>query len=119
MLDTSAKGDIIYLHNTGVIYVTLGQNTGTNWTTANFVFVPQGTPNSAGIPAISFTSYPAFHSNGLSSGLTLAAYLAVNNTKPPIAIGTTAVGSIWVQYTIASSTTPQYTQIAIVNIKAT
>ena len=32
-------------HTNGYIWVTLGQNTGTSWVTANFIFVPQGAGN--------------------------------------------------------------------------
>ena len=44
----------VYDHFTGNIIVTLGQITGTNWTTSNFVFVPQGTQLiPKGIPSVS------------------------------------------------------------------
>jgi len=111
----------IYVHTNSGILVVLGQNTGKSWTGANFVFVPQGTNLSNEIPDISFISYPAntvYAKNGTKSGETLDIWLPVNGVTPPVDIGTTATGSIWVQYTTNSNQAPQYAQIATINIKA-
>lgn len=108
-----------YNHITGNIAVTIGQNTGTRWTTANIVFVPQGTATTnGGIPAISFISYPAnitYGSTGLISGQTVNIVLPVGKQ---VYVGTPATGSIWVQYTTQGNQTASYTQIAAINIKA-
>lgn len=106
----------------GYSTVLVSQNTGTNWTSANFVFVPQGTTrNSMGIPLISFTSYPAntsYSAVSLLSGKIIQVSLPVNGIVTPVAVGTAMVGDIWAQYTIASSASPQYVEIASLAIKA-
>ncbi len=115
--------DSVYPHTSSSILITVGQDTGTNWATANFVFVPQGTQTNDGIPLISFNSYPAntFYSiKGIvsgSNGITQI-WLQINGVTAPVPVGTVATGSIWVEYTTNSSQTPQYQQIAIINIKA-
>ncbi|MGD0729525.1 MAG: hypothetical protein ABR981_05605, partial [Candidatus Micrarchaeaceae archaeon] len=111
----------IYNHTTGIISVYLGQDTGSNWTTTSFVFVPIGTQINKGIPSISFNSYPAntfYSENKLTSGKIVNVSLQVNDTNPPINIGTSAKGTIWVRYTIQGNLTQQYAQMASVNIKA-
>jgi len=108
-----------HMYKNGGVVVTLGQNTGTTWTSANFVFIPQGTPIKSGLPAISFTSYPAntlLASTGLKSGQTVLMYLPLNTTTEPS--GTVDIGAIWVQYTIQGSPTPQYAQMAAIYLKA-
>lgn len=113
----------VYLHTTGQISVTIGQATGTNWASANFVFVPQGTAclvTNPAIPNISFISYPAntmLANMGLITGQTATLTLPVNGSAP-IAVGTAVTGAIWVQYTKQGSSTSQYHQIAEVQVKA-
>jgi len=130
----------VYLHGTptaagfqGNILVTVGQNTGTTWTSANVYFVPQGTSSVAGLPStspIGFNSAanPGFSNvilfgTGLVSGQQQSMYLPVSSTYP-LAVGTAATGTIWAQYCTATLTagnvcpTPQYVQLATINIKA-
>ena len=111
----------IYLNSTANIVVTLGQNTGINWITANFVFVPQGTHINNGIPSISFTTFPAntiYSASQLNSGQTVILYLPVNGVTAPVRIGTPAIGTIWAKYTSSNQSSIQYVQIASINIKA-
>jgi hypothetical protein len=119
----------VYSHSNANIIVTLGQNTGTSWTSANFVFVPQGTPyDSTGIPAISFNSSPAntsFSVRGMASGSTAQVYLPVNSIPIPVIVGTPIMGTIWAQYSYLSSSQgitqvqgPAYVQLAAINMKA-
>src|ERR1700719_3308739 len=92
----------IYINSTANIEVILSQNSGFTWTTANFVFVPQGTYFSNNIPSISFTTYPAntlYGASQLVSGQAVAFYLPVYGVSPPVKVGTSATGTIWVQYT--------------------
>lgn len=100
--------------------LTLGQNTGIDWQSVDFVFVPQGTPSkSSGLPAISFTSYPAntaYSLTGLASGQITEVDLPVNGVSVPVTIGTYATGAIWVRYTTLNQT--NYTLIATLNVKA-
>jgi hypothetical protein len=110
-----------YQKSTAQLNIILSQNTGISWSTANFVFVPQGTKFINGLPDISFSSYPAnttYFNNGLKNAETVDLILPVNDTIPPIAIGTPAVGEIWAQYTTSENNTPQYVEMATINIKA-
>jgi hypothetical protein len=109
-----------YNHFTGNIIVTLEQKTGTSWSTANFVFVPQGTAFSQGVPNISFTSNPANTIYGtIGKGLEVGQNISISlPVTGQINISTSATGAIWVEYTTATNKTPKYTQIALINIKA-
>lgn len=109
-----------YNHQNGDIELVLGQNTGINWTSVNFVFVHEGTALNNGMPEISFISYPAntmYAKNGTKSGEALNISLPVKNNVS-VKVGTTAVGFIWVKYIKENNSTPQYTQIASINIRA-
>ncbi|MGI0100829.1 MAG: hypothetical protein ACREBH_03905 [Candidatus Micrarchaeaceae archaeon] len=122
----------IYSHATSNIVVSLGQNTGTTWDTAFFVFVPQGTPVSSGIPQLagnvpidwsSVNGPPVYGiTQGLVSGQTQTVTLPVNSLGigygNTITVGTSATGAIWAEYTTSVSGTKQYAQIATINIKA-
>jgi len=107
----------------GNIVVTVGQNTGTSWTTANFVFVPDGTSlTSSGVPNIAFTAYPAntqYATAGLISGQQVTIDLPVSGltAASTISVGTPTTGSVWAYYT-TSSGTPSYVQVATLNVKA-
>lgn len=111
----------VYNHLTGNISVKVGQNTGTSWTSANFIFVPQGTDLINGLPNIggaAFQSPPAniiYSSSGFSSGQIAMLYLPATG---PVNAGTTLIGSIWVAYTTEQSSVTQYAQIASIGIKA-
>lgn len=121
----------VFSHATGAITVTLGQNTGTNWYSANFLFVPAQTPFVAGLPVL-LETYPAISANantmygnpssGLVSGQTVQITLPFNGVTGilQIPVGTTAQGTIWAEYTTSlSPTSPQYAQIGSVYLKAT
>jgi len=118
----------IYDHSNANIIVDVGQSTGVDWTSANFVFVPQGTPFSSGLPEIEFNSSPAnteLAATGLLSGSSSILYLPVNSVQPNVNVGTAILGSIWVEYYytvsaggIGKTQGPQYAQIATLNLKA-
>ncbi|MDE1870990.1 MAG: hypothetical protein KGI06_01995 [Candidatus Micrarchaeota archaeon] len=118
----------IYSHSDANIIVTIGQSTGTSWTSANIVFVPQGTPNVNGVPSISFNSTPAntmLSVQGMPTGATETLYLPVNSITFPVSIGTVEVGTIWAEYYyqvtsqgIEQTYGPAYVQIASLNLKA-
>jgi hypothetical protein len=115
----------VYTHVGANIIVTVGQSTGTNWASANFMFVPQGQASSSGVPAtltpFGFTSNlgNTLFSSGFTSGQSSAITLPVNGVSgTTINVGTPATGAIWAQYTIAGSSTFQYAQIAAINVKA-
>lgn len=133
-----------YSHTTGIITVSLGQDTGIHWATANFIYVPNGAATSAGLP-VTMSSFQAIAlngnveygagggSSGLASGqIAIALWLPVNGVSnaismtplsTPLAIGSTSItGEIWVEYTTMTSSvvasTPQYARIASINLKA-
>ena len=119
----------IYLHSNANIIVELGQDTGVNWISANFVFVPQGTPLTAnGIPEISFTSSPAntiLANQGMASSSSQTFYLPVNGLTTATAIaGSIEQGGIWVEYTYTYQAggiqiqQVSYSQIAQLTVKA-
>jgi hypothetical protein len=118
----------IYSHSDANIIVGVGQSTGADWVTANFVFVPQGTPDANGVPAISFSSSPAntlLATSGMASGTIETLYLPANSIVPPVNVGSSIVGTIWAQYTytvtsggITTVVGPSYVQIASLNLKA-
>jgi hypothetical protein len=133
-------GQVTYSHTTGLISLTIGQNTGQNWVTANMIFVPQGAPMSAaGIPNVfaapltgvlaapnqydvilSWVSGEQITLNNAASG-TASSDLSPNLGAPVTTnpVGQSAAGTIWVAYTTTSGGTVQYAQIASLTLKAT
>jgi hypothetical protein len=97
----------IYNHNTGNIVVTLGQNTGTTWTAAGFVFVPQGTSTAGGIPNIGANTEVTVGAMG--AGQRVMVNLPVANSilaaVSSVNVGSSAIGTIWACYGTASGYT--------------
>jgi|GEM_PF-681120 hypothetical protein len=111
----------IYQHSSGYIIVTLGQSTGTSWTSANFMFVPQGQAVASGLPVtLTSTAFATGLGNtitgGLKSGQTTVVYLPVNGITS-VPVGTPVTGSIWARYD-TSNQSVHYVEIATINIKA-
>jgi hypothetical protein len=110
-----------YGHTTANIIVTLGQNTGTNWTGANFIFVPQGIALTNGIPNIggpAFSTYPANTSlatTPLTAGENLTIYLPATG---PVQVGTQLQGTIWVAYTTTIGGPIHYADMASIKVPA-
>lgn len=113
-----------YSHSNGNIIVIIGQDTGLDWATANFVFIMQGTPDVGGVPAVSFNSFPAntyLATTGMSVGTDQLLYLPATGG---ITVGTPISGSIWVQYSTVTYSGGQevtrsgYVQVASLNLKA-
>ena len=124
----------IYSHSNGEIFVTLGQNTGTNWASANFVFVPEGTSSTSGLPStLGSAASVTLNGNdiyggggsvgtGVTSGQTVQLWLPVNGVSTSTSTGSSSVGvpptgAIWAQYTTSTGVV-QYAQISTINIKA-
>jgi hypothetical protein len=119
-----------YSHATGAITLTIGQSTGTSWTSANIVFVPEGTPLIQGVPKLIFAAnaitngnflYEGYGGNGITiSGQTMQIVLPVNGISTNSLTcggncpskGSTISGTIWVQYTLSGTTGLQYAQMA-------
>lgn len=127
----------IFSHVTGTITVDLGQDTNTTWSTANFIFVAQGTPRAnygAGLPDLSFGAPNAnsmvstskyFANLGLQPNQIIYITLPINGISTGglyslvlLPVGIPAMGSIWVEYTTTANQIPQYQQIATVNVTA-
>ncbi len=119
----------VYSHSTANIVATIGQSSGTNWITANVVFVPSGVPLSEGVPMISFDSLPAntyltTSQLGLYNGGEALLYLPVNSVAQPVPVGTVVVGAIWASYSYYTTsqgiqqTNTGYAQIATLTLKA-
>ena len=126
---------VTYSHSTGTISLTLGQNTGAKWFTANVAFVPQGTEEIGGVPSI-FNA-----STGTAAGTNIVVALGPLNSGQEVTLGsggtfgalsatvgtpvTTAPvctrvgGSIWVAYTTTSGGPVQYVQISDLYTRAT
>ncbi|MFI5412718.1 MAG: hypothetical protein ACHQX1_02410, partial [Candidatus Micrarchaeales archaeon] len=125
----------VYMHGNAGILVTVGQNTGVTWFTANIVFVPSNTPISAatGLPII-FTPQSSLAAIGntpnggtpivgsgsqLIQGQQATMWLPVINVFSPVPVGTPVTGAIWAEYTVQSqSTVWQYAKIGTINVKA-
>ena len=125
----------ILSHTTGNLIVTIGQNTGTNWASANVVFVPQGgSTTSGGVPQVSsepqvpgFSAGNTFNgvayngaanalgsfNSGQSQSITL-----VTGQNSGINTGTLVSGAIWSAYTVSGSSSVYYVQMATANLKA-
>ena len=119
----------VYQHTNGYIGVMLGQNTGTSWATANFIFVPQGQVTSGGLP-VTLCATCALTANGntilttptltgMTSGQSSTIFLPVNTYAGTLVnVGQPATGAIWVQYETSVGAPFQYAQIASINVKA-
>jgi hypothetical protein len=119
----------VYTHVGANIIVTVGQSTGTNWASANFMFVPQGQPTTSGPSSLPLGLTPTAFSDGLgntlystgfTAGQSASITLPVNGVSgTTINVGAAATGTIWVQYvTSVAPGLQQYAQIATINVKS-
>jgi hypothetical protein len=115
----------VFSHSTGQLSVTMGQNSGTGWTSANIIFVPQGVSTTQ-ISGSIFSAQNDFVAGAVNNGQIITATIPVVNTIAgyPIvlttmpAVGYTAAGTIWVQYTVAGSSAFYYAEMATATLKA-
>jgi len=123
----------VYQHVGANIILILGQNTGTNWASANFMFVPLGQPTSSAAATLPVTLTNGAFTAGLGNtlygsaefaeGQSASIMLPVNGVSgTTINVGAAATGTIWVQYTVPLSygggSPFQYAQIASINVKS-
>jgi hypothetical protein len=110
------------LHSTGFTF-TVGQSTGTNWASANVLWVPQGSTSPAnsqgctgmeGVNTISTGVTCNTITNGLSSGATTAVNLQFSSAATT---GSTYAGALWVYYSTGSGVEYQ-AKLASVTLKA-
>ena len=111
----------VFASSSGAMSATIGQTTGTSWTTTNIIFLPQGVSTSSLGPGI-FTpagNYVAV-SGGLQSGQTVQLTIPVNvpEGSHPVSVGSTTAGTLWAQYTTASTSGFLYAEVATVTLKA-
>lgn len=126
-------------HTSGNVIVTVGQTTGTNWATANFFYVPQGTSSNNGVPTdigtqgslaagatvvtvggISTGAYGNGEAMGpLSSGQTNTIQLGVV-APAGVNVGGSEAGQIWVAYTTSTggASNVYYAQVGTITLKA-
>ena len=113
-----------YSHITGNITLKFGQDTGTNWTTANMVFV-FGTLESNMTPD-AFNQSSGAVENGnvigqLPSGKMFKSLKSVTlPVSSPIStlLGTVAEGALWVAYSTSQNSTPHFVRVAVISTKA-
>ncbi len=120
------------LLHSGTFTATVGQSTGTSWTTTNLVLMQYGggTPTQASFNSFgtnTITCPPYIVSGGLASGqsttfstvnaLTGAATCSALSTLAS-SVGSTISGTIWAEYT-SGGTFGLISQVATINIKAT
>ena len=104
--------------------LTVGQSTGTDWATANVIWVPQGVINPAssggcqtweGTNTVSSGLTCNTITNGLASGETSAVDLVYSS---PVTTGTTYSGALWIYYSLAGSQTEYQEKLASATLKA-
>ena len=93
--------------------LTVGQATGTSYTTATAYIVPSGS---------TFSTPPSYPSNSigpLNSGQTASITVSLPSLGASPALGTAFTGQVWLGYTTSGSPSTLYTQIATLSVKVT
>ncbi len=110
--------------HSGTFTATVGQATGTTWTTANIVFVTGGAVPSTTLPTggtCTFAIAGGWTSGGSTTATFTAPYAsgsACSATLLSTTVGATYSGTLWALYTTSGVTGVQETQIATVTLKA-
>jgi len=92
--------------------LTVGQATGTSYSSATAYIVPSGGTFSTADPSYSI-------SGGLNSGQTASITVSLPSLGASPALGTAFTGQVWLGYTTSGSTSTLYTQIATLSVKVT
>jgi hypothetical protein len=100
-----ACGSSAYNYANGNLTATITQSSGSNWSIATIIFVPQGTAWTGGTTL----------NNGLKNGVSTTVMLPVSG---PVQIGTKVDGTIWAQYQTNVGGTMYYAELAAVNATA-
>jgi len=123
---------LVYTHSNNDLSATIGQNTGATYYGVAIAYAPQGTATTSGIPSVTFSAIStvsSLSSNTLLPGQTVSVSLPASSATPPVSVGTTTAGSLWLAYSTNSlvstcaGTPPSvnnclYTQIATITAKA-
>ncbi len=92
-------------HATGDIVATIGQSSGTDWTTVNLIFVPSGTAISS-VAGLFTAGNEATVPGGLKSQVGQLVKIPANvmlSGAPQLSVGQSVSGTIWAQYTQSGS----------------
>lgn len=100
-----------YSSSTGNLTVKVEQNTGSNWSVATLIFVPQGTAYSYGVPIVSWSSGVSL-SNGMQNGNLYTVKLPATGKT---SLGSPISGTIWAQYQTNAGGTVYYAEVASVS----
>ncbi|MDE1860496.1 MAG: hypothetical protein KGH72_02145 [Candidatus Micrarchaeota archaeon] len=113
---------------TGNLIVTVGQNTGVNWASANVIFVPNGELTYGILTPSYFTAANtgiAFNAIGMfATGQEATIILPINGmvtSKPYYPVGSSIAGVLWFEYTQAppaGNGQNLFVEIGAVNLKA-
>ncbi len=116
---------ISYSQTTGNVVVTIGQDSGSAWTSANIVFVNQTAQSSVVSSGLNAVQLEPMQSGGVANTLSTGLVSGVTTTVTLPATGTVRVGTglngyIWASYTtsVSGGSTIQ-AQIASLTAKAT
>jgi hypothetical protein len=97
-----------YSHKTGMLNLTIGQNTGSNWQSVVFAYAPQGIQTVNGLPDLPSAAVAGPYAI-LSGGKQI---LAINVTDDsgdvigPVSPGTRTSGAVWACYSTNKTITP-------------
>jgi hypothetical protein len=109
--------------SSGNIVATIGQHTGSNWVTANVVFLNASVLLNASDLAAD-VSNPNFYQNNssqlgaINNGTTTVVQIPMSSSGK-VTAGTLMCGQLWVQYTTSAVGTDYYAEIAEICAKAT
>lgn len=98
----------ILSHITGNAIMKVSQSSGTDWATANFMFVPSGTPSTS-IQSDFVGPNEQIVTTGLASGQTITINIPVNTmltSTAPVNVGETYSGFLWAMYAIPGYMAP-------------
>lgn len=107
--------DPSYSYSTGDLSLYVGQNTGSNWTNVQVIFVPAGTNYTNGVPNVDWTTAGNV-TGGLQTGS--RAYVTLPATNP-VGVGTKLTGEIWAKYQLNIGGTYYYAELGNVTAWAT
>jgi hypothetical protein len=119
----------IFSATSGNLLVTVGQATGTNWATANIIFVPAGVStsnplalfNTANIDAaIGFGNNAVLYGGLITEQQAVVNVVVANIITPGTSfkVGQTTSGTLWAQYQTVANGPFYYAQLSTVTLKA-
>ena len=112
-----------YSATTGNIVVTIGQDSGSTWTSANIVFVnnsAQSAVTASGLSSAQLTPMPSGDANTLANGLPSSVTTTVTlPASGTVRVGSSISGYIWASYSTGTSNGATIqAQVAQITVKA-